>query len=71
VQNGQRGAQYYKGWFAMDFKLQLVVVPVSDMDRAKDFYISQAGFGLHVDTSAGEHFRVIHRGRLARTATSR
>jgi catechol 2,3-dioxygenase-like lactoylglutathione lyase family enzyme len=36
-----------------------VVIPVSDIDRAKDFYIDQAGFGLDVDHSAGEDFRVV------------
>lgn len=33
----------------MDWKLELVVVPVSDVDRAKAFYIEQAGFHLDVD----------------------
>ena len=43
----------------MDFKLELVVVPVSDVDRAKAFYMDQAGFGLDVDHRAGEDFRVV------------
>ncbi|MDQ1480078.1 MAG: hypothetical protein QOI44_939 [Actinomycetota bacterium] len=43
----------------MDMKLELVVVPVSDMDRSKAFYMDQAGFGLDVDHSAGDDFRVI------------
>jgi predicted enzyme related to lactoylglutathione lyase len=43
----------------VDWKLELVVVPVSDMDRAKAFYMDQAGFGLDVDHRAGEDFRVI------------
>ena len=43
----------------MDYTLELIVVPVSDVDRAKDFYINQAGFGLLVDTSAGPDFRVV------------
>jgi catechol 2,3-dioxygenase-like lactoylglutathione lyase family enzyme len=43
----------------MDFKLQLVVLPVSDIDRAKTFYVDQAGFGVDVDFSAGEDFRVV------------
>lgn len=38
----------------MDWKLELLVVPVSDVDRAKSFYIEQAGFGLDVDYRAGE-----------------
>ena len=43
----------------MDWKLELVVVPVSDVDRAKAFYIESAGFRLDVDHSAGEDFRVV------------
>ena len=42
----------------MDYKLELVLVPVSDVDRAKAFY-EQAGFGLDVDHQAGESFRVV------------
>ena len=41
----------------MDWKLELVVVPVSDVDRAKSFYMEQAGFDLHVDHRAGDDFR--------------
>ena len=43
----------------MDFKLTLVIVPVSDVDRAKAFYIEQAGFHLDVDHRAGEDFRIV------------
>ncbi|MCT9931715.1 glyoxalase [Planotetraspora sp. A-T 1434] len=43
----------------MDWTLELVVVPVSDVDRAKTFYIDNAGFTLEVDHSAGEDFRVV------------
>lgn len=43
----------------MDWKLELVVVPVSDMDRAKRFYTEGAGFTLDVDHRAGDDFRVI------------
>ncbi len=43
----------------MDWKLELVVVPVSDMDRAKEFYVERAGFHLDVDHRAGDEFRVI------------
>lgn len=42
----------------MDWTLELVVVPVSDVDRAKAFYIEQAGFNLLVDHRAGD-FRVV------------
>jgi catechol 2,3-dioxygenase-like lactoylglutathione lyase family enzyme len=43
----------------VDFKLELVPVPVSDVDRAKTFYTEQAGFELHVDTQAGESMRIV------------
>lgn len=43
----------------MDWKLELIVVPVSDMDRAKRFYTDGAGFALDVDHRAGDDFRVI------------
>ncbi len=43
----------------MDWKLELVVVPVADVDRAKAFYIDRAGFTLDVDHRAGEDFRVV------------
>ena len=42
----------------MDYRLELVVLPVSDVDRAKDFYV-RAGFRLDVDHAAGEDFRVV------------
>jgi predicted enzyme related to lactoylglutathione lyase len=44
----------------MDWKLEVVVLPVSDVDRAKAFYMDQVGFDLQVDYSAGEDFRVVH-----------
>lgn len=43
----------------MDFKLELVLLPVADVDRAKDFYTERAGFHLDVDHRAGENFRVV------------
>jgi len=42
----------------LDWKLELVVVPVSNVDRAKAFYMDNAGFELHVDHRDGE-FRVV------------
>ena len=38
----------------MDWKLELVIVPVSDVDRAKKFYTEQLGFREDVDHRAGE-----------------
>ncbi len=42
----------------MDWKLELVVLPVADVDRAKAFYLDRAGFDLLVDHAAGD-FRVV------------
>jgi catechol 2,3-dioxygenase-like lactoylglutathione lyase family enzyme len=43
----------------MDFKLELVLIPVSDIDRAKEFYTEKAGFSLDVDHQPNEEFRVV------------
>jgi catechol 2,3-dioxygenase-like lactoylglutathione lyase family enzyme len=43
----------------MDYTLELIVVPVSDVDRAKAFYIDQLGFDLEVDTTMSPEFRVV------------
>jgi catechol 2,3-dioxygenase-like lactoylglutathione lyase family enzyme len=43
----------------MDWKLELVIVPVSDVDRAKKFYTEGLGFAEDVDHSAGDSFRVV------------
>jgi catechol 2,3-dioxygenase-like lactoylglutathione lyase family enzyme len=40
----------------MDFKYELTVVPVSEVDRAKEFYAEKLGFNVDVDHRAGEHF---------------
>ena len=42
----------------MDFRFELVVLPVTDVDRAKAFY-EQAGFHCDVDLRAGDTFRVV------------
>jgi len=42
----------------VDYKLELVVLPVSDLDRAKAFYLDQCGFDLIVDHTAGD-FRIV------------
>src|SRR5262249_20727355 len=52
-------AKNMKGWHDMDWKLEVVVVPVSDVDRAKQFYSEQVGFNVDVDHRAGEQFRVV------------
>ena len=43
----------------MDWKLENLVVPVADVDRAKAFYADGVGFHVDVDHSAGDDFRVV------------
>ena len=43
----------------MDFKLELVLIPVSDVDPAKTFYIEKAGFTLDVDHSVSAEVRIV------------
>ncbi|BCG02377.1 glyoxalase (plasmid) [Paraburkholderia sp. PGU19] len=50
MSNGQR---------TVDMKLEVVVIPVADVDRAKQFY-TQLGWRLDVDLAKGDQFRVVH-----------
>jgi catechol 2,3-dioxygenase-like lactoylglutathione lyase family enzyme len=43
----------------MDFKLELVAVPVSDVDRAKAFYTDKAGFVADHDHQVGDDVRFV------------
>ena len=43
----------------MDFKLELVLIPVTDVDRAKLFYEEKCGFTLDVDHQPNDEFRVV------------
>lgn len=43
----------------MQWTLEVVVVPVSDVDRAKAFYAEQLGFAVDHDTSVGGDGRVV------------
>jgi len=43
----------------MEWKLEVIVLPVTDMDRAKHFYTDQLGFNCDVDTEPAPGFRVI------------
>ncbi|GAB2928205.1 VOC family protein [Rhodococcus aerolatus] len=43
----------------MDMKLELVPVPVSDVDRAKAFYADGLGFTVDVDASPAEGVRIV------------
>src|SRR6266487_4502748 len=53
---------------SMDWKLEVVVVPVTDVDRAKRFYTEQAGFFVDHDTRISDLVRFVQLtppGRLA------
>jgi catechol 2,3-dioxygenase-like lactoylglutathione lyase family enzyme len=43
----------------MEWKLEVIVVPVADVDRALEFYAERAGFRVDVDHRAGDDFRVV------------
>jgi catechol 2,3-dioxygenase-like lactoylglutathione lyase family enzyme len=43
----------------MEYKLELVAVPVSDVDRAKAFYVEQAGFNADHDHVVSEDVRFV------------
>ena len=43
----------------MDWKLEVVVAPVSDVERAREFYVDRLGFRLDTDFAPNEDFRVI------------
>jgi catechol 2,3-dioxygenase-like lactoylglutathione lyase family enzyme len=43
----------------MDYKLEVIVVPVRDVDRSLTFYTEQCGFHLDVDYHPNDRFRVV------------
>ncbi|TDC34564.1 glyoxalase [Micromonospora sp. 15K316] len=43
----------------VDYQLELIVLPVADVDRAKEFY-TRLGFREDLDYVGGEGFRVVH-----------
>ncbi|MFE7772453.1 VOC family protein [Streptomyces sp. NPDC057445] len=43
----------------MEFTLEVVVVPVTDVDRAKEFYRDKVGFTVDHDTRIDERFRIV------------
>jgi len=42
----------------MDMKLELVPIPVTDVDRARDFYAEKVGFNIDLDVNADADPRV-------------
>lgn len=43
----------------MDWKLELVVIPVTDVERAKHFYSEQVGFVVDHDTRISDEMRIV------------
>jgi catechol 2,3-dioxygenase-like lactoylglutathione lyase family enzyme len=43
----------------MDYKLELIAVPVSDVDRAKSFYVDKAGFNADHDHKVSDEVRFV------------
>ncbi len=43
----------------MDCKIELIFVPVTDVDRARDFYVDQVGFTLDHDVRVDENVRFV------------
>jgi predicted enzyme related to lactoylglutathione lyase len=43
----------------MDWKLELVAIPVSDVDRAKSFYVEQIGFNADYDHQVSDELRFV------------
>ncbi|WP_067812976.1 VOC family protein [Nocardia inohanensis] len=43
----------------MDLKLEVIVLPVADVDRAKAFYVDRLGFRLDADFPVDEGYRVV------------
>ncbi len=43
----------------MDWKLELVLIPVTDVDRAKAFYVDQIGFHADFDQTVNEQIRFV------------
>lgn len=43
----------------MDWKIELIFVPVTDVDRAKAFYVDQVGFHADFDTQVNDELRFV------------
>jgi catechol 2,3-dioxygenase-like lactoylglutathione lyase family enzyme len=43
----------------MDWKIEVVTVPVSDIDRARDFYAEKVGFEVDIDFRVSDDLRLV------------
>jgi hypothetical protein len=57
------------GVAGIDMKLEVVVIPVSDVERSKEFY-ERIGWRLDIDRSAGEDFRLVPTRRASVAAAA-
>src|SRR5918994_3984123 len=48
-----------KGECIMDWKIEVVTVPVSDVDRARDFYAEKVGFEVDIDHRISDEVRLV------------
>jgi predicted enzyme related to lactoylglutathione lyase len=46
-------------WRIMNWELQLVAIPVSDVDRAKEFYVDKVGFNADHDHRVSDEIRFV------------
>jgi predicted enzyme related to lactoylglutathione lyase len=46
-------------WRIMNWELQLVAIPVSDVDRAKEFYVDRVGFNADHDLRVSDEIRFV------------
>src|SRR5215211_1846907 len=58
----QEGAE--EDFMSMDWKLELVPIPVSDVDRAKDFYAEKVGLDVDHDVNADNYPKVSGKMRV-------
>ena len=50
---------FFCDYEAMNWTLEVVIVPVSDIDRAKSFYADQLGFSVDHDTVVSDDVRIV------------
>jgi len=43
----------------MDWKIEVVTIPVSDVDRARDFYAEKVDFAVDIDQAVGDGIRLV------------
>jgi catechol 2,3-dioxygenase-like lactoylglutathione lyase family enzyme len=43
----------------MNWKIEVVTIPVSDIDRSKDFYAEKLGFEVDIDHEVGDEVRLV------------